>query len=68
MARLADRATEQGICRFTGLVAANNRAVAGLIRKFGGAAGRWEFGTIEYEATLACREDETSPGTGARAA
>ena len=52
LARLARRALQEGIGRFTGLAAADNQAVAELIRKFGAAAGRREFGTIEFEIAL----------------
>ena len=55
LARLSDRACQEGIRRFTALVAADNAAMAGLLRNFGGEQVRREFGTAEYEIDLRCR-------------
>ena len=54
LTRLSDRAYQEGIRRFTAAVAADNAAMAGLLRTFGaGLTGR-ELGTLEYEIELAC--------------
>ena len=54
LARLSERACQEGISRFTAAVAADNAAMAGLLRSFGGDLMRREFGTLEYEMALAC--------------
>ena len=52
LARLAERARQEGIRRFTALAAADNLAVARLARAIG-AALRWgEAGTVQYEIPL----------------
>ena len=61
LARLSERACQEGIGRFTAAVAADNAAMAGLLRNFGGDVVRREFGTLEYEMALAC-----GPGRRAR--
>jgi RimJ/RimL family protein N-acetyltransferase len=55
LTRLSDRACQEGIRRFTAAVAADNAAMAGLLRNFGGEQVRREFGTHEYEIDLRCR-------------
>ena len=54
LARLSERACQEGISRFTAAVAADNAAMARLVRSFGGDLMRREFGTLEYEMALAC--------------
>jgi len=50
--RLSDRAREEGIGRFTALVAADNVAVIGLLRHFRAELTGRERGTAEYEIAL----------------
>jgi L-amino acid N-acyltransferase YncA len=54
LSRLADRARQEGICRFIALVAADNEAVVGLLQDsgLGVRVTQFEFGTVEYEITL----------------
>jgi RimJ/RimL family protein N-acetyltransferase len=52
LARLSDRAREEGIRRFTALVAADNAVVAGLLRKLNAELTGCESGTVEYELSL----------------
>jgi RimJ/RimL family protein N-acetyltransferase len=52
LARLSDRARQEGICRFTALTAADNVAVAALLRNAGARLVRRGRGTVEYEITL----------------
>jgi RimJ/RimL family protein N-acetyltransferase len=52
LARLSERARQEGIGRFTAAVSADNAAMAGLLRNFGGDLVRREFGTLEYEVEL----------------
>ena len=54
LARLSDRACQEGIRRFTAAVAADNAAMTGLLRNFGADLVGREFGTLEYEMALAC--------------
>ena len=54
LARLSDRACQEGIGRFTALVAADNAAVAGLLRNSGAGLVRRGSGTVEYEIDLTC--------------
>jgi RimJ/RimL family protein N-acetyltransferase len=54
LARLSDRARQEGIGRFTALVAADNAAAAGLLRNSGAGLVRRESGTVEYEIDLSC--------------
>jgi RimJ/RimL family protein N-acetyltransferase len=54
LARLSDRACQEGIGRFTALVAADNAAVAGLLRSSGAGIVRRGFGAVEYEIDLTC--------------
>ena len=53
LARLSGRARAEGIRRFTALVAADNAAMAGLLRSISAAPVHREYGTVEYEITLA---------------
>jgi SAM-dependent methyltransferase/RimJ/RimL family protein N-acetyltransferase len=68
VAQLSDRARHQGIRRFTALVAADNVAVAGLLRTAEAELVRRESATLEYEITLVPRKnpDHTSCRAGER--
>jgi RimJ/RimL family protein N-acetyltransferase len=61
LAQLADRARQEGVRRFTALVAEDNKAIAGLLRNVSAELVRCGPGTVEYEITLAPGE-EYSPG------
>ena len=61
LAQLSDRARQEGIRRFTALVAADNKAMAGLLRNVSAELVRRGPGTVEYEIALAPQE-EHSPG------
>jgi RimJ/RimL family protein N-acetyltransferase len=52
LARLAERARQEGIRRFTALASADNVAVARLARAAGAVLRRGEFGTVAYEISL----------------
>jgi hypothetical protein len=54
LSRLADRARQEGIRRFTALVAAENTAVVRLLQDsgIGIRVTQCESGTVEYEITL----------------
>ena len=52
VAQLSDRARCEGIRRFTALVAADNPAVAGLLRNAGAGLVRREPGAVQYEIML----------------
>jgi RimJ/RimL family protein N-acetyltransferase len=52
LARLSDRARQEGIHRFTALADAGNVAVAALLRNVGTRLVRRGQGTVEYEITL----------------
>ena len=54
LARLSERACQEGIRRFTAAVAADNAAMTGLLRNLGADLVGREFGTLEYELALAC--------------
>ena len=54
LARLADRACQEGIRRFTALVAADNAAMTGLLESLSADLVRWKFGTLTYELALGC--------------
>ena len=60
LARLSDRAREEGIRRFTALVAAENAAVAGLLRDVCQPVRR-ESGTREYEIALVPSGEQDAP-------
>jgi RimJ/RimL family protein N-acetyltransferase len=57
LARLSDRARQEGIHRFTALADAGNVAVAVLLRNAGGRLVCRGRGTVEYEVTLARRAE-----------
>jgi acetyltransferase len=66
LAQLSGRACSEGIRRFTALAAAENVAVAALLRNAGAHLVRRGWGTVEYEITLTCRPargPEGNPGT-----
>ena len=52
LTRLSGRARQEGIHRFTALVAADNTAVAGLLRNMSANLVGRSPGTVEYEITL----------------
>jgi RimJ/RimL family protein N-acetyltransferase len=52
LARLSDRARQEGVRRFTALTDASNVAVAALLRNAGAYLVRRGRGTVEYEITL----------------
>jgi RimJ/RimL family protein N-acetyltransferase len=52
LARLSDRARQEGIYRFTALVAADNVAMTGLLRNMCASLVRRESNTLEYEISL----------------
>src|SRR5215467_5421955 len=52
LTRLAGRARQEGIHRFTALVADDNMAMAGLLRNMGANLVGRSPGTVEYEITL----------------
>jgi RimJ/RimL family protein N-acetyltransferase len=58
LAQLSDRGRQEGIHRFTALVAAENVAVAGLLRNACASLVRRESGTLEYEITLIPGEEQ----------
>jgi RimJ/RimL family protein N-acetyltransferase len=61
--RLSDRARQRGIHRFTALVAADNVAMAGLLRSMCASLVRRESDTLEYEIPLApCKEGDHERG------
>jgi RimJ/RimL family protein N-acetyltransferase len=57
VAQLSERAREEGIRRFTALVAADNVAMAGLARTVGAELVCRESATVVYEVPLAPREE-----------
>lgn len=61
LSQLSDRARQEGIRRFTALVAAGNTAMTGLLRNINAEFVRYGPDTVEYEIALAPRE-EHSPG------
>ena len=58
LAQLSDRARQEGIHRFTALVAAENAAVAGLLRNMCASLVRRESNTLQYEITLVPSEEQ----------
>jgi GNAT superfamily N-acetyltransferase len=54
LARLSERACQEGIRRFTAAVAADNAPMTRLLRNLGADVVGREFGTLEYEMALAC--------------
>ena len=59
LAQLSDRARQEGIRRFTALVAADNVAMAGLLRNMSAELVRRGPGTVEYEIALAPQEEHS---------
>jgi RimJ/RimL family protein N-acetyltransferase len=57
LARLSQRAREEGICRFTAVVASENMPMGMLLRAAGAVQTGRNFGTLEYEIALG-RPDE----------
>ena len=57
LSQLTDRARQEGIRRFTALVAADNAAVVGLLHELGAQvrAVHAEFGAVEYDIDLPSR-------------
>jgi RimJ/RimL family protein N-acetyltransferase len=65
LTRLSGRARSEGICRFTALVADDNRAMAGLLRNMSASLVGRSPGTVEYEITLTPPEKSTTtPAAG----
>jgi RimJ/RimL family protein N-acetyltransferase len=58
LAQLSDRARDEGIHRFTALVAAENVAVAAMLRNVCASLIRRDTGTLEYEISLVRREEQ----------
>jgi EmrB/QacA subfamily drug resistance transporter len=52
LVQLSDRARQEGIRRFTGVVAEDNAAIAGLMRNMSARLIRRAPGTLEYETAL----------------
>jgi EmrB/QacA subfamily drug resistance transporter len=61
LSQLSDRARQEGIRRFTALVAAGNTAMTGLLRNISAEFVRYGPDTVEYEIALTPREKH-SPG------
>ena len=61
LARLSDRARQEGIRRFTADVAAENVAVAGLLSKAHASLVGRDSGTLEYEIALVPSEERDRP-------
>jgi RimJ/RimL family protein N-acetyltransferase len=61
LARLSDRARQEGIRRFTALVAAENVAVTGLLRNASARLVRRDCNTREYEMALGPSEEQDRP-------
>ena len=59
VAQLSERARSEGIRRFTALVAADNPAMAGLLRNVRADLVRRERGALQYEITLGPAEEYT---------
>jgi len=65
LARLSGRARSEGIHRFTALVAADNTAMAGLLRNVSASLVGRSPGTVEYEITLTPPgKSTTTPAAG----
>jgi RimJ/RimL family protein N-acetyltransferase len=62
VAQLSERARSEGIRRFTALVAADNAAVAGLLRNVRADLVRREPGALQYEIMLAPVEEHSPAG------
>ena len=61
LARLSDRARQEGIHRFTALVAAENVAVARLLRNMCARLTGRESNTLEYEIALVPSDEQDRP-------
>ena len=61
VAQLSERARDEGIRRFTALVAADNVAAAGLLRRIGADLVRRESGAVRYEIPLFPRKNPATP-------
>jgi RimJ/RimL family protein N-acetyltransferase len=59
LARLSDRARQEGIRRFTALVAADNAAVAALLHNTSAELVRYGPGTAEYQIALTPQEEHS---------
>jgi RimJ/RimL family protein N-acetyltransferase len=57
LARLSYRARQEGICRFTAVVSADNVPMGMLLRNVGAEESGRGFGTVEYVIALACAEE-----------
>ena len=66
LARLSDRARQEGIHRFTALVAAENVAVARLLRTMCARVTGRESNTLEYEIALIPSDNARRVGTLSR--
>jgi RimJ/RimL family protein N-acetyltransferase len=66
LTRLTDRALEEGIRRFTALVAADNQAVIALLRSLPGdlVLVGYGHGALEYEISLARPQEAASLASG----
>jgi hypothetical protein len=62
VAQLSERARSEGIRRFTALVAADNPAMAGLLRKVRADFVRHEPGALRYEIMLGSAEQYSPAG------
>jgi RimJ/RimL family protein N-acetyltransferase len=60
LARLSDRACQEGIRRFTAVVAADNAAANGLLRNSGASLIHRGRGIVEYELDLTCGRAQAS--------
>ena len=59
LAELTDRARPAGICRFTALAAADNAAIARLLRKADGSVVGRGPGTVDYEIMLSPAQEHS---------
>ena len=62
VAQLSERARSEGIRRFTALVAADNPAMAGLLRNVRAELVGREPGALQYEITLGSAEEHSPAG------
>jgi EmrB/QacA subfamily drug resistance transporter len=58
LARLSDRARQEGIRRFTALVSDHNVAMAGMLQNISGKLVSYGPGTVEYEIALSPQEEQ----------
>ena len=63
LTRLSGRARSEGICRFTALVAADNMAMARLLRNMSASLIDRSPGAVEYEITLMPPRKSTATST-----